>query len=443
MRTVTESRKEIPVIAETEVLVVGGGPAGLAAAREKTDTMLVERFGCFGGNITQAAVESIAWYRHNGTVESQGIGLEFEQRALEMHASWPEPQSDSQALDTELFKVVADRLIIESGVRPLLHCLGVRPIVEEGVVKGVITESKSGRQAILAKRVIDASGDADLAHRAGAPCTMAPVQELLGVTVNFACSGVDARRFLTYVKQQHPTLKDWCVKTSGKENGLFSPFIREPFEKAKAAGEIPEDVGLGGTWGTVTPDGEVTHLNVVYMPGYDPTDVRDLTRGEMDGRRQAVWAVEALKKYAPGFEKARLRNFSTALGIRESRKIVGRCRLTEQDVRSQGRFEDSIGIFPEFLDGYGVVIIPTTGRYFQVPYGITLPQTVENLLVAGRCVAGDQGSHAATRAMTCCALTGQGTGVAAAQSIKDGKTTREVDIHKVQKALEKQGVRIR
>jgi hypothetical protein len=168
----------------------------------------------------------------------------------------------------------------------------------------------------------------------------------------------------------------------------------------------------------------------------------DLTRAEMDGRQQAVWAVEALKKYTPGFENARLGNFSTSLGTRESRKIVGQYNLTGDDVRHQARFEDAVGIFPEFLDGDEIVILPTTGRYFQVPYGILVPRKVENLLVAGRCVAGDRLSHTATRAMVCCAVTGQGAGVAAAQSIRQGVTPGAVNITKVQKALEKQGVRL-
>jgi hypothetical protein len=116
--------------------------------------------------------------------------------------------------------------------------------------------------------------------------------------------------------------------------------------------------------------------------------------------------------------------------------------MTEHDVRNQARFEDSIGIFPEFLDGYGVVIIPTTGRYFQVPYGVMVPQKVGNLLVAGRCVAGDKISHAAIRSMMCCTVTGQGAGVAAAVSVKDDVTCSTVDIKRVQKALEKQRVRV-
>ena len=117
--------------------------------------------------------------------------------------------------------------------------------------------------------------------------------------------------------------------------------------------------------------------------------------------------------------------------------------LTEYDVKNQARFKDSIGVCPEFLDAYGFAIIPTTGRYFQIPFGIILPKKVENLLVAGRCVAGDKISHAATRQRVCCIATGQGAGVAAAVSIKDNRNCRDVDIFKVQKALENQGVRIK
>jgi hypothetical protein len=149
-----------------------------------------------------------------------------------------------------------------------------------------------------------------------------------------------------------------------------------------------------------------------------------------------------LKKYTPGFEKARLRTMGASLGTRESRKIVGEYNLSGDDVQNQARFEDSIGINPEFLDGTGIAIMPSTGRYFQVPYRITLPRKVENLLVAGRCVAGDRVSHAATRQMMCCTVTGQGAGVAAALSLKNGVACREVDVSGVQKALVKQGVRI-
>jgi hypothetical protein len=179
------------------------------------------------------------------------------------------------------------------------------------------------------------------------------------------------------------------------------------------------------------------------MGDIDPTDVWDLTKAEIEGRQRVMWAVDALKKYTPGFEKARLRTMGASLGTRESRKIIGEYNITEHDVLNEARFEDSIGIFPEFLDGSGIAIMPSTGRYFHVPYRITVPQKVENLLVAGRCVAGDKVSHAATRQMMCCTVTGQSAGVAAAVSLKERVTCREVDVSKVQKALEKQDVRIK
>jgi hypothetical protein len=181
---------------------------------------------------------------------------------------------------------------------------------------------------------------------------------------------------------------------------------------------------------------------MVVMAGYDCTDVRDLTRAEIEGRRQALLAIEALRRYTPGFEQARLRTFGSTLGTRDSRKIVGRYELTGGDVRGEARFADSVGVFPEFLDGYGVLVLPTTGRYFQVPYGVLVPQGVEQLLVAGRCVAGDKISHAATRNQMCCAVTGQAAGAAAAVSIRDGRTTGEVEVARVQEELRRQGVRL-
>ena len=451
VKTIQEPARQTSVVHETDVLVVGSGPGGLAAAlaaaRCGVEVTLLERFGCFGGNITVVGVEGFAWYRHEATVEAGGIGREFEERAKAMGAAVPESQSLSYELDSEGFKLVADALVEEAGIHPMLHRQFVAPIMDGDTITGVIVESKAGREAILAKRVIDATGDADIAYRAGAPTLKTPLEEMQAASVMFHIAGVDKNRFMLGVKSDPQTYKDWSsgewvVETDGKEDDMFSPFLGKPFERAIKDGVIPAHLNtIGGTWGAVHDSGEMTYMNLIHLSGCDGTDPDSMTQFEIEGRRQTMHAIEALRQYTPGCEEVRLRNFGMSIGIRDTRKLDAVYNMTEADVRCEARFDDTIGIYPEFIDGYGVLIIPTTGRYMHIPYRSMLPKKINNLIVAGRAIGGDKIAHAATRNMACCAVIGQGAGIAAAFSIKNKCGFAEVDVTKVQAMLAAQGVR--
>ena len=451
-KSIQEPARHTPVVHETDVLVVGSGPGGLAAAlaaaRCGVSVTLLERFGCFGGNITVVGVEGFAWYRHEATVEAGGIGWEFEERAKVMGAAVPESQSLSYELDSEGFKLVADTLVQEADIHPMLHRQFAAPIMEGDMIIGVIVESKAGREAILAKRVVDATGDADVALRAGAPTSKTPVEDMQAASVMFHLAGVDKTAFMAGVKADPQTYKDWSsgewvVETAGKEDDMFSPFLGKPFERAIKDGIIPAHLNtIGGTWGAVHDSGEMTYMNLIHLAGCDGTDPDSMTRFEIEGRRQAMHAIDALRHYTPGCEAVRLRNFGMSIGIRDTRKIDAIYNIIENDVRHEARFDDSVGIYPEFIDGYGVLVIPTTGRYMHIPYRAMLPKQVKNLIVAGRAIGGDRIAHAATRNMACCAVAGQGAGVAAAVSIKDRCGFGEVSMTSVQAILKDQGVRI-
>jgi len=441
---------------KVDVLVVGGGPAGIcasiASSRAGATTMIIERYGCFGGVITTVGMETLGWYRYEGTVDSEGIGREMERLAEEMGASSKWPYNESHALDTERFKIIADNLILKNNVIPQLHTYVVDVILDKYVdnkkIIGVITESKSGRRAIMAKRVIDCTGDADVLYLAGGRYSQLDCEDALGVSTVINLAGINKNKFLDHIKRNPKTYENWSdgwdQTTAGKEEKLKSPYLSEEFKIAKEKNIIPEEsenVSICGSWSTITDEGEATNLNLIHMDGYDATDVKDLTRAEIEGRSYVETTLKALRNTLPGFEKSKLRNIAMQLGIRDTRKIYGKYNLKENDVKNQAKFEDTIGIFPEFIDGYNILILPTTGRYFQIP-SRALIGDIDNLLVAGRCVAGDAVSHAATRNMMCCCVTGQGAGTIAAISLKNNENTHNINIKNVQDELIKQGARI-
>jgi hypothetical protein len=183
-------------------------------------------------------------------------------------------------------------------------------------------------------------------------------------------------------------------------------------------------------------------MNLVHLDDCDGADPDSLTKFEIEGRKQAMLAIQALRRYTPGCSSARLRNFGMTIGIRDTRKIDAVYNLTEDDVRKQARFKDSIGIYPEFIDGYGILILPTTGRYVHIPYRALLPKKVRHLIDVGRCIGGDRISHAATRNMSCCAVVGQAADIAAAISLRTARDFCELDVTAVKTDIARQGVRI-
>ncbi len=434
---ITMPERRIPVIAETDVLVVGSGPAGIAAAvasaRTGAQTMLAERYGCFGGALSVGQVESYTFYMNPRTVISGGIPKEIEDRMIEFAGVQDDYRGTGHFLNPEKYKYLLDCWINECGIRPLLHSLAVGVISEDGCVKGVVFESKSGCGAVLAKRVIDATGDGDIAAFAGADFKKGNDEDgsLQPVTMVFGVSGVDIDKFNNYIAA-HSSL-DYPAT-----HGLRAPFIL-----AAEDGEWPLE-RKGGAYKTVLPNGDITSFNLTLERGIDGTNVFDLTMAEIHGRWQVMRAIDVLRKYGKeiGFEGCWLRSIAGQIGIRETRRIIGEYSLSKKDVLEQAVFKDSVGVFTTFIDPFGTIINPKDDSFFQIPYRILLPKGLENLLVAGRCVSCEADAFGAVRMMVCCATTGQAAGTAAALSVREKKSFRQLKLETLQAQLKKDGVRL-
>ncbi len=392
---ITEPVREIPVLAKTDVLVVGGGPAGVtaavAAARGGAKVWLVERYNHLGGLWTGGLVLTLL-QTHGLSKERKsikvihGLGGEMSDRLKQMKMTDPN-------IDPEAGKYLFEEMIREAGVNMLFNAWGVQVLMDGKTVKGVFIESKSGRQVILAKVVIDCTGDGDIFHLAGENYD----------EMNYAIGLVHRLGNTDRIKGDNPEAK----KLLGHPTPLKS-------------------VRWVNMWGEVNQSG---------------TDALNLTRLQMKYRKQIWENVEKLKRI-PGHEEVFLLDTASQLGVRVTRILDGEYRLTLKDSMTYKNFDDAIGISGAWTNMLynGRKVLTKDRPHWQIPYRSLLPKTVDNLLVAGRCFCFERDLVEDARIIGTALITGQGAGAAAATAVKQRETVRNIDRKQLRKLLIEQKV---
>ncbi len=400
--TILEPAREIPVIEETDVLVVGGGPAGVAAAiaagRAGARTVLVERYNHLGGLWTGGLVLPLLSTHaldKSGKFKQVifGVGDEVTRRLRQFGMVIDEV---NPVIDPEAGKYMLDLMIKESGVRMLYHCWASNVIVENGWIKAVILETKSGRVAIAPKMVVDGTGDGDILSLAGE---------------NF----------------ENMKYHIGLVHRLGNVDRI---------DRSKP-GYAKMDIGLP------TPVPSVNWYNMHGDDGQDGIDLRTLSELQQKYRIQ-IWENTQKIRNTPGYEQVFLLDTAAQLGVRMSRILDGEYRLTLEDTMTYRRFDDVIGISGAWTNMlYKGRVVPTKKRpLWQIPYRALLPKKTENLIVSGRCFCFEQSLVEDTRIIGTCLVTGHGAGAAAAVAARSGSSVRTVDILKVQALLKQQNANL-
>lgn len=441
--------RDVPVVAQTEILVIGGGPAGIGAAvgaaRAGRKVLLVEQYGFLGGMATAGLVGPLMT-SFSADGKTQIVGGVFDELVRRMEvlggAIHPEkvragsPESGFYIFghdhvtpfDSEAMKVVAAEMALESGAQLLLHTRFIEPLLEGRHLHGAIIHNKSGLQAITAEITLDCSADADVAYGAGVPCVKGRAQDGLmqPMTMFFRLGNVDDQAVEAYMLA-HPEERS-------------TPF-RSIVQSAK--GEFPAPRDHIGVYRT--PEKGVWRVNTTRLSGLDGTNAQDLTQAEVEGRQQ-VWAlVKFFRKRLPGFQNATLLETAAQIGVRETRHIVGEYTLTAEDLGG-AHFEDVIA-----LGSFPVDIHPVSGRgggietalamglktapVYEIPYRSLIPKEVERLLVAGRAISATHEAAGAVRVMPPCFAMGQAAGVAAAIAVADEASLRQISVPKLQQML--------
>jgi len=439
LKTIEEPARQIPLYGEYDIVVLGGGPAGIAAAvaaaRAGRRTLLIERYGFLGGMGTAAGVTNFCGLHANVHGEMhrvvQGIASDLLAR-IDRLGGLNAPhlilgKIFAQAYDTAAYKIAADDLLVAHKVDILFHALGAGVVMhDETRIAVLLVETKAGRQAIRADIFIDCSGDGDLAAWAGAPFEVGDREgHMLYPSMMFRLNGIDPERA-----------------------GEAWKTIPALMEKAEAAGthQFPRKAAI------VRPQrsGIEWRVNFTQLARADGSAINgiepdDLTRGEIEGRRQAVEAFAFLRT-VPGFEKSYIVDLPPQLGIRETRRLVGGYQLSGEDVLGCASFEDSIGVngWPIEAHVAGDVIftfppIPESRGFNELPYRMLVPEAVDNLLVAGRCASMTHEGQSAARVSGACFAMGEAAGSAAALALSRNTKPRDIAVETLQQALRQQG----
>lgn len=417
---------------ETDVLVVGGGPAGVgaafAAAREGVSVMIVEQFNCLGGVAGAGGHGYIATYCAWGQPIRTVGGIALDIAKNIVHSGFGTMNHMGPMFEVEGLKLVLEQMAKAAGIKLLYHTFFCESIVNDGKIVGAVIQNKSGRQVILAKRVIDCTGDGDVAASAGAPFEIGRPTDhkCQPITLMFTIGGVDWPKVEAWRTDYNMT----HVWEEAQRNGDM-----EPFQK-----------NIMGFWWTPTRPDQVG-INFTHIIDMDSTNTEDLTYATIEGRRQAFHMIPVFRKYVPGMENCYLISTPCTVGIRESRRILADVVLTEQDMLAGQEWGDSIGYGSFFIDIHNIdgagmdktVYRPEPGFKYQIPYRILVPRNVENLLTAGRCVSVTHLALGSIRVMAQCILTGEAAGTAAALSIKEGVCPQKVDIKALQASLHEGG----
>jgi hypothetical protein len=446
-----------------DVLVVGGGNAGctaaIAAARLGARVRLVERYGFLGGTATAALVAPWMTY-HAGTAGEEGrvtggLAQEFVDRLVAMGGS-PGHIPDASdyvptitPFDPEMHKWLLMAMCEEAGVQLLLHATFLDVVMDGARIAGVRVQTVSGPRELLARRVIDCSADALVAHAAGVPCEQGNAEGLVQpMTMMFRLSHVDLEGTAAWLRE-HPDQ----VRTSLPPDAFSADTLTaiagfwDAWKAAQAAGEVDIPREIVSVFRGAHPD-EVS-VNMTRVTGLNPLDADDLTRAEIETRRQVMQLVAFFRTRVPGFARCRLAATPAQVGVRESRRIVGEYRLTGDDLLHARTFPDAVARSAYPIDihnpkgsGTTTVRLPA-GKTYEIPYRCLVPLRVDDLLVAGRCISVSHEALASTRLTPTIMTLGQAAATAAVQGLQAGVPPRRADIAALRASLVAQGVDLR